>query len=591
MSQKVATCKNMTGLSSESGGSFPTAGGYYIRWSTLGPPLGNDELLVTGPGIGLVNSGVGGTATLTNTAPEEDKSADGLMRWVMKLGNDADAGSRTHPKLTVASANTSLLAAVPAPTFGGSGKVDIGPGLFSGVLPVILDVAYNGTAKTATLCEGLSIAAGGPSLTSINNINFINVSPMIIDTSLVTGGGIFLFDIDAFSSDTIIADCLDSTTQMFFLMCVFGTTSLTINGCNNLIIGQSVVSVPVIFNSSATTPHTAQFPSTSISGTVDINYTSGHQPMVIDLSGVTSCGQVTITGTGVCAPGSVSLRMPLNYSGTPIVSGTAGFCVIQDTNNSASALVSANGTAKASLFAAAPGLASQCLMNDGLGGLFWDYVRNWFTVTLGGANVSWVTDPSDITTVGNVAQITSANNIAIQPLSITSLRTSVSQDYYLWTDSVSFDLTYSTSGGNLSTPIPSFSGANYSTKEFDPLGIVFPQANIFGQAGFNLVTPYNRKVRVEFMASLRSNVPAADPGLIYITLNYNGTGAGELLRIKGAYLPLENSIPVYGSQIIDVDFSVGSPTLQLFVEVTGSDNLPHNISFDQAKVNYLVLAE
>lgn len=580
--------KNMRGGNGDTqntSGAAPKTAAYILSAGAGAAGLTNYRILTSDGSILFTDGGPLGSYNLS-VGPLADKSSNGLWRWVQKSGSDADPGSVTHPKATIASANTSLLAAIPPPAFGAAGNVSIGPGLFTGALPVLLNVSYNGTAKTATLCEGISIAAGGASLTSVNNINFIN-APINLDASGAPGA-ILLFDIDAFSDACTIADCLDSTTSMFFLMCVFGTTSLTINGCNSLILGQCVISVPVTFNSSTTTPHTASFPSTSISSTVDINYTSGDQPMTIDLSGVTSCGQVTVTGTGVCAPGSVTLKMPLNYSGVPIITGTAGFCVIQDTNNSAAEMVFNNGLTKATTFVSAAPASNQCLMFDGLGLAFADFVRAWYLTVAGGGQVILVQDASSLVN-GNVLQIVNdavtPKSAAFQPPNLTpsSRFTSMGFQY-----KGNWNYTYTASGGNADVLFSSMNGglAPDTYGSFDPLASFVVSAA--AMASILITTTGTQQVKFSVSGELSYGFgTTTDDNATY---QFQLKQAGSSLK----NLSVTNAVSLYNNQLApaaastyanmsgsnSANIAAGTSLFELFLVVSGSDNAAHNLVFN-----------
>lgn len=532
------------------------------------------------------------TNTIINTLA--DLSANGLERWIQRSGKDSDPGSVTHPKYSIASANASILSSPTPPSFGAGGKIDIGPGSYGEIVNILMNVCYVGTEKGASLMGlGLSYqAVPGPGLAVIFNLNFIN-TPVVIDTSL-SPGIIAVYDFITFSSGTTIADPISSANIHNFVCCFFNQGSLTINGGSSTIISMSTIFNPgnsLNVNSNSNQPINVSFPNTTFVGDIFIVYNSGDQPINLNFGAALLIGAITVTGNGVCAPGSVTIIPPLNYTGNITRTGTAGFCVINDNGNSATALIAGNGTDKATLFASPAGSSNQTIMRDNANNLFYDYVRAWYLTVAGGGQASIVNDPSSFV-VGNVLQITSLSgpvaNVAFQPPTL--VRNSTSQDYWLNDDSVSFNVNYTTSGGNDNIIFASFAGVPFTERTFDPFTIFDPQ-NLFGRMKFNNVSPSVRNVLVEFKSSVRSNIISSDPGLINITIHYNGVGIATILNIRGDWVLFARQFPIYGYAIVQIDFSAGSPELNLHLEISNSDDLPHNISFDQANVRYTVLAQ
>jgi len=401
------------------GSGAPTDAKFYLQgMSASDPSMPNRRYLQFGTGLSVASGGPGGIDTVTNNNPTVfvDKSADGLQRWVQKSGSDADDGSVTHPKLTVASANTSL----PPIVFGSGAGISIGPGLYATALNVLLNAAYYGFSKAQTLFDGgisFQAAALASSISCICNINFVN-NPTSIDTS-VCPGAIVLFDIDSFSTATTIADPAEPTTQLFFLMCVFGD-SLTINGGSSLIFGQCVMENNITINSSAAQPIDAKFQSDAILGNVDINFTAGHTAMAVDLSSSMVDGNITITAGGAVAA-SVTVTLPSDY-GTLTVTAAAGVVVFIDNGTTASGLVSNNGLTKTSFFAAAaPQPAVQIATTDALGNGIWDFP---YQILFGGTKVITIADASSAVN-GNLLTIVddsgATKSAAYQPLSLVSV--------------------------------------------------------------------------------------------------------------------------------------------------------------------------
>lgn len=323
---------NIKGNGGGGGGGAPTDVAYILLSGVGAAALTQYRVLIAGTDISIIDGGPLGNLVINNTAPEEDLSADGLQRWIQATGLDVDPGSCTHPKLTATSANTSLLAAVPPPAFAAGGRVDIGPMHLLTTLNVLLNMAYIGSGRGATLVDmGITFqaAAAAFSITSIVGVNFIT-NLCTIDMS-VCPEALVLFSYCAFSSGCTIADPLNAVTSMIFINCFFTAAALTITGGSSIKFVSCIVEQSVTVNSSATETTGIFFWETDITGNVAINYTAADAVMVIDLSSTVVVGNITITGTGVCGAGSVTIKLPLKYASL-IIAGTAGFVVDENSN-------------------------------------------------------------------------------------------------------------------------------------------------------------------------------------------------------------------------------------------------------------------
>jgi len=580
--------KNMRGGNGDTqntSGAAPKTAAYLLSSGAGATGLTNYRILTSDGSIVFVDGGPLGSFTI-KTGPGADKSANGLWRWVQKSGNDSDPGSVTHPKLTFASTNTSLLAALPPPAFGAGGRVDIGPGAFTEVLNVLMNMIYVGSGNGATLMTSLSNGLTYQSsvttaLAVIKDMNFIN-SLVTIDTS-VCPGVIALFDNIAFSSGTTIADPLVSSNIMNFVNCFFDQAPVIINGGSSITMANTTIETNLTVNSNSNEVINVTFANSSIIGNVAVNYTAGDQTITLDLSDSTLEGTFTVVGTGVCAAGSVNLKMPLNYSGNVSISGTAGFCVINDNGNTASALVAANGTDKATLFASPAGSSNQTIMRDNANNLFYDYVRAWYLTVAGGGQVILVQDPSSLT-VGNTLQITSSNAAAFQPPPApTSRFTSVGFQY-----KGNWNYTYTASGGNVDIPFSSMNGglAPDTYGSFDPLSSFVVSAA--AMASILITTTGTQVVKFSVSGSLSYGFgTTTDDNATY---QFQLKQAGSSLK----NLSVTNAVSLYNNQLLPAgpstyanmsgtntaNITAGTSLYELFLEVSGSDNAAHNLVFN-----------
>lgn len=386
----------------------------------------NRRTIAAGAGISLVDGGAGNPLTVVNSNPTpfiDQTGASNQVWWDPVGGNDVDNPSTvTHNVLTYAAAllrqnskmvnnnNRGVLILAPRsyPTTGGT-------------LPILPNWQYLGqdpqitifdNADTLTLDSIWSVGGDKRSVLS----NFYWQGPVNLNFATVSSINGMLYAFNCIFNETVSLTAFNSNNGGTWTAIVLenGWTQTGMNmiwknftSTGNLTFN-SRAGVPTIFNADN---------STMLSGNININYTAGHGLMTLDFSHFDiRTAQITVTAIGVSAAASVTLIMPQNYTLNPIIVGTAGFCVIQNAGVTASALVSANGLSKASLFTSPPGLANQTLMNNGLGVLNWDFVRAWFLTVAGGNQVSLVTNPSAETVVGNVLQITSSGNAAFQPV-------------------------------------------------------------------------------------------------------------------------------------------------------------------------------
>lgn len=330
------------GITSTAGGGSITApaAAYILANSMNTAGLTDYRVIAAGAGIGILDGGSLGSITISNTNPTpfvDESGASNEVWWDPIGGNDVNNPSTvTHRVLTYATAVLRQIAKAVTPA--NRGVLNIAPGLISpgATFPLLPNWHYKGSgdqitrisASTMTLDPTMSVPV--IALVVLSDMLWLSLINLDFTTSSIITSVIYFNNMSINGSVAIVA--FNVGNQGVFKNLRLAST-WTQTGFNTSWIGVVSLSSNVTLNSSSLCGTVFKAAgSTLLGGNFIINYTAGQLPMDIDLSSAVVTGDITITGTGVCGAGSVTIKLPLKYANL-IISGTSGFVV--DNNNNA----------------------------------------------------------------------------------------------------------------------------------------------------------------------------------------------------------------------------------------------------------------
>ena len=177
-------------------------------------------------------------------------------------------------------------------------------------------------------------------------------------------------------------------------------------------------------------------------------------------------------------------------------------------------------------------------------------------------------------------------NAGIQP-------TFTNRDYSMFLSSSGGQYTYQTSGGNLDQPISTLGFSLADSNSYDPLGMLYVNGG-FPRVGVTYVGgPSSRRIRVEFAASF-VNTPGSDNDnnadyVFSVSNNINGNRYA-VSHTNGQAMTNGARMVLSGFNEFTFDIST-SPSFQLLISITGSDDASHSRQLDRITMKLYILQQ